>query len=119
MRSIGPVTLIATSIPCTVVSQIDIENRVDPVRIEERDGALIDGVLRAEEDDFALRDDDAAEHAGMVGRAAKSDVGVELEILRESGAELDVGRGLNLDVEAHPPAGRCSRSRRTAAWRPA
>ena len=109
--------------PCTVVSRSILRIGLILLRIEERDGALIDGVLRAEEDHLALRDDDAAEHAGMIGRAAQGEVGVGLQVLRERGAELDVGRGLDLDVEAHAAeqagargGGRRRRGGRTSAW---
>ena len=38
---------------------------------------------------------------GIAGRAAQPQVGLHLQVLRQRALQLDVGRGLDLDVEVH------------------
>jgi len=38
----------------------------------------------------------------VIGGAAQLEIGVGVEILREAGTKLDVGRGPNANVETHP-----------------
>src|SRR5579883_112112 len=80
-------------------AEIDIENRLDLGRIEERDGALIDRILVAKEHDLALANGDAAEHSGLGRVAAQSQIGIGLQILREWGSKLNAGGRQNPDIE--------------------
>jgi hypothetical protein len=82
-------------------SEGDVEDGVDADGIIERYRALIDVVFRSEEYHLTAGDDDAAEHAGIIGCTAEREVGVGAEVLGERSAELDGRRGLNFDIESH------------------
>ena len=97
----GPETLKATSTPWTVVSRSTLSIGSIFCGVVERDGALVDGVFGSGENYAALRDGDAPDHAGMIRVAAEGEIGIGLQILREGGAELNVGRSLDLHVETH------------------
>ena len=79
--------------------QIDIQNRVDLHGVKEGDAALVDGVLRAEEGQLALRDVDASEQRRIAGGAAQVQVGLGLHVFGQRALQLNIGRGLDLNVE--------------------
>ena len=58
--------------------QVDIQNRLHPHRVVERDGPLADGVFRAEEEHLALGDVDAAQQRRIADRAPQPQVGLHV-----------------------------------------
>src|SRR5438270_13971893 len=92
-------------------------------RIIERDGALVDGVLVAEKDQVPSRDIDTTRHTGASRRAAKPEIGIRLQILRERSCKARGRGGSNADVQPHSGerpnggGGRLRRRRPTREYR--
>src|SRR5260370_42163621 len=63
--------------------EADVQDRFDAPGIVEGNGTVVDGVGRAEENQVAFGDGDAAERAGLGRGAADAKVRIGLDILRD------------------------------------
>ena len=63
--------------------EIDIEDGLDLHRVIKRDAPLAQCVLGAEKCQLALGDVDAPQHRRIAGRAAQTQVGLRLQVLRQ------------------------------------
>ena len=96
--------------------EIDIQNRLDARRVEERDGTLVEGVFVPEKDEFTLREVDSAEYRGIENRAANPEVRIGVQTLGQAGLKRDIRGRLQLNIEVHIPQRTRSRLRRPR-WR--